>query len=91
MTPAEMLIQKIVHVVEPPKTTTGGGTAGGGSTGGNRTGAVEIGSAKTKSEAVKAINSILKDVENLKEGTPDFAKRQAELYIEHKVSALPAQ
>jgi len=90
MTPAEMLIQKISPVIEPPKTTTGGGTASGGG-GGNKSGSVEIGAAKTKSEAVKAINSILTNTEGLKEGTPDFAKRQAELYIEHKVSALPAQ
>lgn len=90
MTPGEMLMQRIVHVVEPPKTTTGGGTTGGGG-GGNRTGAVEIGAAKTKTEAVKAINEILTGVEGLKEGTPAFAQRQAELYIEHKVSALPAQ
>lgn len=90
MTPAEMLIQKIGPVIEPVKTTTGGGTAAGGG-GGSRTGAVEIGAAKTKAEAVKAINSILIDVEKLKEGTPAFSKRQTELYLEHKVSALPAQ
>lgn len=88
-TAGELYLARVKDLISEGQQQTGAGTKGGN--GANGKGLVNISSAKTQIEANEAIVRHLMESEGLSNLDPELAKRQKEVYLEHKeqISALP--
>lgn len=83
--PGELLLAEIQDILDPGKQQPGTGTGAGA---GTTNGFLDISGAKSRTEATTLIRKYLAE-QGIPAGSPEFAKKAAELYTENKVEALP--